>query len=866
MSLSYLLLEKLDWPSFLKILASFSRTQPGKKTCLKLDPNLKKEEILKVWDDTLSIKTLLDLGYNPPVSDMDSMDKLFMDISIGKILTIKDFCDLRSLAYNCKYLLKFCSDFEDKSYVLKRFKSVCYNFSPLISRIEKIIDIKNNDIRSDASPELVRIRNEKFALIRKIEFSLKAMFSNPETSKYLQDTFYTVRSDRYVLPFKLDANGRVPGSVYDTSDSGQTLFMEPASISPLNEKLLNIKVQERVEILRILKELSDYVYGEREELKVSYQEIIDLDILCAKATLAYILNAGTVNISDIPGIDLIDATHPLLLLNDFIPQDDEDELDSNTQKGSTDNKKEKETKEDSPNSQPLDITDLKYRVRSGIVPNSVSLEHNQTTLIISGPNAGGKTATLKLIAFLHLMLKAGLLIPARSNSSMYLFNSIFIELGDLQSIVSNLSTFSAHIHGLKPILTSATNQDLVLLDELCSGTDPQTGSALGQAILEHLIDHRVISIVTTHFDKLKSMAVTNPAVRNGSMSFSLQDNLPTYKLILDIPGQSYGIEIAEKIGLASSVIARAHELKGSGGELNSILDQLLEEKEKLIKMEHEVEEKLNSIRDEEASIKDQKEKFQEEKNHVLSDLRENFESEINKLKSDYQEKLKQLKVGMGKMSSSSSKEDLNSFTKALKELESTSKQLKSNISSEIKEKPVGTKVSFEELSVGDTVWVAHLKKQGQILSLDNREFILVKISNLNIQVNIKDISLIKKASGIKGVNKPSSINPDTKDSKVSGGRSTKAQNKGLELVLRTETNCLDIRGIRQDELIDKLSLFLDRSYTHGETDLIIIHGHGTDVLKKATRQYLAHCREYKLSFRPGSSEEGGDGVTIVHLK
>ena len=862
MSLSYLLLEKLDWPSFLKILASFSRTQPGKNSCLKLDPNLKKEEILKVWDDTLSIKTLLDLGYNPPVSDMESMDKLFMDINIGKILTIKDFCDLRSLAYNCKYLLKFCSDFEDKSYVLKRFKSVCYNFSPLISRIEKIIDIKNNDIRSDASAELVKIRNEKFALIRKIEFSLKAMFSNPETSKYLQDTFYTVRSDRYVLPFKLDANGRVPGSVYDTSDSGQTLFMEPASISPLNEKLLNIKVQERVEILRILKELSDYVYSEREELAVSYREIIDLDILCAKATLAFILNAGTVNISDFPGIDLIDASHPLLLLNDFIPQEEDETTNSKDQKDSTNNKKDEEN---SHNDQPLDITDLKYKVKPGIIPNSISLQQDQTTLIISGPNAGGKTATLKLIAFLHLMLKAGLLIPARSNSTMYLFNSIFIELGDLQSIVSNLSTFSAHIHGLKPILTSATSQDLVLLDELCSGTDPQTGSALGQAILEQLIDNKVISIVTTHFDKLKSMAVTNPAVRNGSMSFSLQENLPTYKLILDIPGQSYGIEIAEKIGLSPSVITRAHELKGSGGELNSILDQLLEEKEKLVKLEQKAEETLRSCREKEASIKKQQEKFQEEKNQILSDLRENFESEINKLKSDYQEKLKQLKAGMSKLSSSSSKEDLVSFTTALKELDTTSKQLKSNISAEIKEKPVGTKVSFEDLSIGDTVWVAHLKKQGEVLSLDNKEFILVKISNLNIQVNIKDIWLIKKASGIKGVNKQSNINLDNKNSKA-GNKNSKPQNKGLELVLRTETNCLDIRGIRQDELIDKLALFLDRSYTHGETDLIIIHGHGTDVLKKATRQYLASSKEYKLSFRPGSSEEGGDGVTIVHLK
>ena len=886
MSLSYLLLEKLDWPYFLNILASFCRTQPARESCLNLSLDLNQDEILKSWDDTLALKQILDLGYTPPISNLDSMDKLFQDINIGKILSIKDFCDIRSLAYGAKYLLKFCSDFEDKSYVLKRFKSVCYNFQDLITRIEKVIDIKNNEIRSDASSELVRIRNEKFSLIRKIEFSLKSFFSNPDTSKYLQDSFYTVRSDRYVLPFKLDANGRIPGSVYDTSDSGQTLFIEPSSISPLNEKLLNLKVQERVEILKILKELSGFVFKQKEELLISYNEIINLDILTSKAIMAFILDAGTVNISKSSGIDLIDAKHPLLMLNDFIDMSgslDESSIDGTKDIQTNKNQNQdliQDKNQDNQQIQDLlkssDICDLKFKVKASVVPNSISLEPNQTSLIISGPNAGGKTATLKLIAFLHLMLKAGLLIPAKSNSSMYLFSSIFIELGDLQSIKSNLSTFSAHIYGLKPILESATKNDLVLLDELCSGTDPQTGSALGQAIIEHLCEMKVISIVTTHFDKLKSLAITNPAVRNGSMSFSLQDNLPTYKLILDIPGQSYGIEIAQKIGLDSRVIQRANELKGSDSEFNQLLDDLLAQKEKTIQTQIKLEEKIKQVETQTETLKKQEQDFKEEKNKALLELKDGFEIEISKIQDEYQQKLKLLKSTLDKLESTqaTTKQDtisllqnvnLDSFKTSLKDLGNDSKRVSKNISSNIEETPVGKPVEFDSLEIGDTVYVKHLKKQGQIVSINTKEYILVKISNLNIQVSIKDITLIKKSQTQKTSLK--NIDPSSKNNIQNQNKNTKSfESKPLDLVLKTPSNCLDIRGIRQDELIDRLALFLDRSLTHGETDLVIIHGNGTDVLKKATRKYLSTSKEYHLSFRPGSKEEGGDGVTIVHLK
>lgn len=900
MSLSYLLLEKLDWPYFLNILASFCRTQPAREACLNLSLDLNQDEILKSWDDTIALKQILDLGYTPPISNLDSMDKLFQDINIGKILSIKDFCDLRSLAYGAKYLLKFCSDFEDKSYVLKRFKSVCYNFQDLIIRIEKVIDIKNNEVRSDASSELVRIRNEKFSLIRKIEFSLKSFFSNPQTSKYLQDSFYTVRSDRYVLPFKLDANGRIPGSVYDTSDSGQTLYIEPSSISPLNEKLLNLKVQERVEILKILKDLSGFVFKQKEELIVSYREIIDLDILTSKAIMAYILDAGTVNISKTSGIDLIDAKHPLLMLNDFFDSAsplDESSMISSKDKNTKTNKnnyqnqnqnqnQDQDQDQDKNKIQDLlkssDISDLKFKVKASVVPNSISLGSDQTSLIISGPNAGGKTATLKLIAFLHLMLKAGLLIPAKSNSSMYLFSSIFIELGDLQSIKSNLSTFSAHIYGLKPILESATKNDLVLLDELCSGTDPQTGSALGQAIIEHLCKMKVISIVTTHFDKLKSLAITNPAVRNGSMSFSLQDNLPTYKLILDIPGQSYGIEIAQKIGLDSEVIQRAAELKGSDSEFNQLLDELLAQKEKTIQTQMELEEKIKQVDIQTLALKKQEQDFKEEKNRTLLELKDGFEIEISKIQDEYQQKLKLLKSTLDKLESTQTRarEDslglglvqdtnLDSFKTTLKDLGNESKRISKNISSNIEETPIGKTVSFDSLEVGDTVYVKHLKKQGQIVSINTKEYILVKISNLNIQVSIKDITLIKKSQSQKASLKTSdtSSKNSVQNQSQNKNKNTKSfESKPLDLVLKTSSNCLDLRGIRQDELIDKLALFLDRSLTHGETDLVIIHGNGTDALKKATRKYLSSTKEYNLSFRPGSKEEGGDGVTIVHLK
>ncbi|RZA10139.1 MAG: endonuclease MutS2, partial [Proteobacteria bacterium] len=336
---------------------------------------------------------------------------------------------------------------------------------------------------------------------------IRQLLTDQDVEAYVQDKIFTIRSDRYVVPMRVDGRGRVKGSIYDTSASGQTLYMELSEVRPMNDALLELESSEKLEILRIFKELSAQIAAELDTIDNNYKQLVELDILTAEAGLAVKLDAGPASIRDTPGLSFLRARHPIL------------------------------------------------EMRQGFktVANNVGLEDGQLSLIVSGPNAGGKTVVLKTVGLLHLMVKARLLLPLDEKSEVFLFENIFVEIGDAQNLSANLSTFSGHLMGLKPVLQEAGPDDLILLDELAVGTEPHTGSAIGQAVLEELANRKATAIVTTHFDNLKSLAINDKRFRNGSMEFSTKNLQPTYRLVLDIPGQSYGIEVAEQIGLPKHV-------------------------------------------------------------------------------------------------------------------------------------------------------------------------------------------------------------------------------------------------------------------------------------------------------------------------
>ncbi|MES2745213.1 MAG: hypothetical protein V4655_07290, partial [Bdellovibrionota bacterium] len=393
-----LTLEKLQWPSLCEALASEARTVEGNHSCLNLKPEFEKIDIELRWQDVVPLRDLVRAGYRPPIGELPDMHRTFRAVSLGQILEGEEVWSVFVLLQMVRNVHQFAMDKQDKCRTLQKFYRLLQPLPKLSRTIEKTIS-PEGELLDDASPELMRIRQQKLSMRRKIESTIKQLLTAQDVEAYVQDTFFTIRSDRYVVPMRLDSRGRVKGSIYDTSASGQTIYMELAEVRPLNDALLELESSEKLEILRIFKELSALIATELEVIDNNYKQLVELDILSAEAGLAVRLDAGVAHLRDQAGISLFRARHPILEL------------------------------------------------RQGFktVANDVGLEEGQLSLIISGPNAGGKTVVLKTVGLVHLMAKARLLLPADDRSEIFLFDNIFVEIGDAQNLSANLSTFSGHL-------------------------------------------------------------------------------------------------------------------------------------------------------------------------------------------------------------------------------------------------------------------------------------------------------------------------------------------------------------------------------------------------------------------------------------
>ena len=643
---------------------------------------------------------------------------------------------------------------------------------------------------------------------------------HPNWELYIQDDFYTVRSDRYVVPIKLDGRGRVRGAIIDTSESGQTLYIEPTAIIPLNQSLQDLDLSEKLEIIRILRQLSLKIAQESEALKKNYHELIRLDLMSAEAQLAFELAANPINISDIPEINLIEARHPLV----------------STPEGAR------------------------------AIPNSIELKQEHSCLIISGPNAGGKTVVLKTLGTALLMLKSGLLIPAKPESSLFLFQNLFLEMGDSQSLTANLSTFSGHIQSIKPIVDQSQNNDLILLDELAVGTEPQTGAAIAQAIIEQLVQNRGKTLVTTHYDNLKSLALHDQRYRNASMEYSIKNFRPTYKLTLDIPGQSYGLELASQIGLPKSLISRAKELRGESiSSLDDAILQLSRAKSDFLQQKNEFQEAKDAADAEKVRWQQEvallettrqktslklKERYQKE----LSLLKDNFDSIAKEIRTAYKQAVKEKNHGLVgefekiQKTKQEAKEELAKYQKTLGELSERNTQtpLKS--------------ARFEDLDIGDLVLIIPFGRKGKIskMGLSAQDKIEIQAGFVKLKASVKDLHLIKKNIHAKKKEKP---RPKPLKENPREAKMTQAP-----LNIKTSTNSIDLRGMEVEQALNKTWKFIDAAVLRGEEVIILIHGHGTNALKSAIRKALAEDCPYDLKFHAGKNGVDGDGTTIVYFK
>ena len=429
--------ENLEWNLLLNRLADHARSAPARHLCLALPTDLERQAVLQRWGETEPLTGLIRGGYAPPLGELPDMTALFKALKLGQILEGEYLRQIYQLLDITRLIQRFAIDFQSTCGTLGPYARSLYPLPKLMQAIAKAIG-PEGEILDGASEELQKIRLAKASQRHRIEQEIRQILVDDQIETYLQDKFFTMRAERYVIPIRLDGRGRIAGSIYDTSASGQTLYIEPVRIAPLNAALLELDLAEKLEIIRIFRELSAHAAKEYDILQSDYEQIVTLDFLAAQAHFACEYDGIAVPLSDSPMMRLFGARHPLL---------------------------------SAPGG-------------GAAVPNDILLGEQQSSLIISGPNAGGKTVVLKTAGIIHLMAKAGLLLPVDAPSTLFLFRNVYLSLGDAQSITAGLSTFSGHILGLKPIINDASRSDLVLLDELAVGTDPQTGSAIAQAILE----------------------------------------------------------------------------------------------------------------------------------------------------------------------------------------------------------------------------------------------------------------------------------------------------------------------------------------------------------------------------------------------
>ncbi|MBI2603385.1 MAG: Smr/MutS family protein [Deltaproteobacteria bacterium] len=792
------LLEKLEWPLLLKHLVSYCKTKEGQNKASALLPDKKRAEVEERWELVESLRQLVQQGYSPPLGELPEIAKIVRAASIGQILDGEQLKVILLLLEMTNRCFIFAKDFKDNFSSLAFVQSKLRPLPELVKTIGRTID-ESGFVRDDATPELLEIRRAKRSLTRKIEQHLEHLSQDTEYAKYLQDDFFTIRDERYVVPIRVDGRGRVAGSIVSTSASGQTLYIEPAGIGAYNASLKELELSEKLEIYKIFRELSQLVKTVLSEIVLNYNELVSLDLLMAEAHLAHNLDASAVTLSDKPTIKLRDMKHPLLSL-----------------------------------------------AGDQVVANGVELLAGQKMLVISGPNAGGKTVILKTVGMLHVMAKAGLMLPASPASEMFLFDNVFIEMGDTQDISAHLSTFSGHLNGLRPIVEKAAPSDLVLLDELCVGTEPHTGAALGQSILEHLAASRAWVLVTTHFDALKLFALNQSFCRSGAMGYT-SDYHPTYRLSFDVPGLSFGLEVAERVGLPRSLLQRARELKGQeSSSIDNAIAQLMTQVEKHRQISDVMEKKVAQAEAEKARWLQEVDLLQKRRHDLAESLIEQYEEVFREQRNKFEASFKK-----AKQSPAQQEEAKGEMKEALSKLRDDLGKLEDTYI--LKEKAPGTPVVFDKLRKGDQVYVSRFRKFGRVLNRGKTpdDQVEVEIGMLKFKVRLTELRLWDQK--------------DAKKVQLAKKESRKFQSSEevRPTVIASSTNSLDLRGLTVEEALEKSWDFIDAAILRGEHAIILIHGHGTQTLKQAIRNALAHDCPYDVHFEAGSRELGGDGVTVV---
>ncbi len=783
-------LQKLELNEILKLLSECAGSEPGKAACLRIKPVSDLDDVQHMLKETTAAADLCTKKGNPGFSGVADASESLERADRGGCLQPKELLSIAGVLRCTRTVKSYLDPDEDGTVLDPLFRKLTAN-RYLEERIFTAI-ISEEEIADAASPELADIRRHMRIQSGKIREGLQKIISSPAYSKFLREPIITIRQGRYVVPVKSECKNDVPGLVHDVSATGSTYFVEPMSAVSANNALRELELKEKKEIERILAELSAEAASHREDILVNVSTLVQLDVIFAKAKLAYRMNAWEPEMNDQGRVELRNARHPLI-------------------------------------------------DQKAVVPISLRLGTDFDSMIITGPNTGGKTVTLKTIGLLSLMAECGLHVPAGSGSCLSTFDAVLADIGDEQSIAQSLSTFSSHMRTIVDIVAQCDGRTLVLFDELGAGTDPAEGAALAIALIEFCRKMGSCVVATTHYAELKLYAMKTQGVTNASCEFDVETLQPTYRLLIGVPGRSNAFAISRRLGLSESILKEASDLVGkSDKDFESVLNQLEHQRQQMESARAEAE----RLRNETENIKSQSEAYskqlQQERDKALEQARAEAQRIIEDARRTANAASDEIKAIKKQLTEYAETQNINQRQADLRRSLNDA-EAKLHAGYVAKERPKASR----SIIVGDTVELLKLGTKASVIGINKDGSYQLQAGILKLNAGADEVYLLEHENTYK----PKKMRP---------------AHSGRNMQVSVMSSEIDLRGMDSIEAICVLERYIDEAMRSNLPSVRIIHGKGTGALRAAVQQSLRKNKFVK-SFRLGIYGEGEDGVTIAEL-
>jgi DNA mismatch repair protein MutS2 len=783
-------LRVLEYHKIIGMLTGFAQSEPGKEIAMQLKPVSDIDQILEWQAEASEAESIIAIEGTGFISPFPDIRQQLKKAKIGSVLSPKELLQIGqvlSLISSVKTRMK-----EHKAKAeLQTIPSLIsqMNTQPvLLSNIRRCIETEQS-LYDYASPELSNIRRQIDRTNDKIHERLNGFLRSPQMVKYLQEPIITMRNGRYVIPVKQENRSNVPGIIHDQSSSGATLFIEPMSVVEANNEVRQLLLKEEAEIERILADLTSQVESVADEVMQALEILIKLDFIFAKGAFSLSIRGIRPRIVDKPSIRIINGRHPLI---------DKD----------------------------------------AVVPITLELGREFNTLVITGPNTGGKTVSLKTGGLFVLMAQSGLHLPADFGTEMGVFNNVFADIGDEQSIEQSLSTFSSHMTNIVRILSDVEYDDLVLFDELGAGTDPTEGAALAMSILDYLHSRQIRTMATTHYSELKLYAITQKGVENASVEFDVETLRPTYRLLIGVPGKSNAFEISRRLGLSEALIDGARQyLSKEDVRFEDVIGNIERNRVAAEQERQQAKALLAEIEEIKAEHEKERSKFEQQKAKLLAKARDDARRLVRDARAEADMIIKELR----QLARETEERERN---RAIEESRKKLKATLGRLEDDMRLKPrQSLRKPPKKLRLGQTLLITTLDQKGQVLSTpDDDGNVMMQVGIMKVNVHISNLRETDE-----------NIREEVKS------------NKKVNLRTAAVSSELDLRGQNSEEAVLETDMYLDNAFLAGLNEVTIIHGKGTGTLRNSIHQLLRRHPHVK-TFRLGKFGEGESGVTVVEIK